>query len=398
MKDYDVTIVGAGIVGILAALALAKTNVQIAVLDAKKIAPVVESDKINLVINATSLKIFEALGLGDVMTESVTRIDKCIISARDHFGRVRLSAKDLNESCLGKTIAADLLLNKLITKLQQHENITCFSECELTKISCDVEGARELYYNKDGSVSSIRTKLLLAADGYNSTVRDLSNVKVISESFDYTAVLFHVAMDAIKNAASQRFLSPGSIALIPGLENNACIIWTLPQHKAKARLKLDPAQLMSLAQHDLGKSAGKITGLASRLMSYPITMQRAEKITLPGLVFLGSVANQLLPITAQGLNLAIRDIAVMCEVLSDFKVWDSLAVERYNILRLDDHTANYQQIKYLVRLFGVSNTGLNILRSFGLSTIGASLPMARKITNIGFGNADYDFAARILDV
>ena len=58
----------------------------------------------------------------------------------------------------------------------------------------------------------------------------------------------------------------------------------------------------------------------------------------------------------------------------------------------------YQQIKYLVRLFGSSNTGLNILRSLGFATLGASLPIAKRIANIGLGNASYDFAARILDL
>ena len=393
MKDYDIVIVGGGIVGMLAALAAADTGAKIAIIDANKIEPVPETHKINLVINATSLKILESIGLGDIMSSSL-RINKCIISAKGHFGRVRICAKDLKESSLGKTIALDSLRNQLTLKLQQHKNITCLSECKLTKISCTASGLRELHYN-DGS---IRTKLLLAADGVNSMVRKLSNIETTQEDFDYDAMLFYVNMNCSENIALQRFLSPGSIALIPSREQQACIIWTLPRKKVKARLKLPPEQLMSLAQHDLGKSAGKIRGLVSEVMSYPTHMQRAQKISLPGLVLLGPCANHLLPITAQGLNLAIRDIAVMREVFVESEVWDEDAARRYDILRAEDHNSNYQQIKYLLRFFNSNNTGISILRSLGFASFGASSPFARRIANIGFGNVDYDFVGRMLDI
>lgn len=392
MKEYDVVVVGGGIAGMLAALAVADAR-KVAILDANKIAKVTESDKINLVINATSLKVLESMGVGDIMAAS-SCINKCIISAKSHFGRVRICAQDLGESSLGKTIALDKMRNSLIERLQSHKNITCLSESKLNKISVCDNGMRELYYN----ASSIKAQVVLAADGHNSMVRSLSNIAVTKEELAYDAVLFYVNMDFDQSIALQRFLAPGSIALVPSRKGVACIIWTLPQHKAKARLNLPSAQLISLAQSDLGKSAGRIISLASKPISYPICMQRASEISLPGVVFLGSVATQFAPITAQGLNLAIRDIAVMRHILARSDSWDRDAVAKYDVLRTEDHKLNYQQIKYLLSLFSNSSTSISILRSFGLGVIGAATPFAKKITNIGFGNADYDFSARLLEV
>ena len=388
MNKFDIVIVGGGLSGIIAASMLNNLPYNILILEAGEERE--NNSNIGLVLNAASLDILNKVGGFRQHVERASDINKCVIAVKNHFGRIRLPEIP---ALLAKVMPVKEVAKCFASKVKSQHNVTILYNSSLKELQQQDYNNKTIVYEHHGVIKNVTTKLVIAADGYDSTVRSVLDIGVDTEKFDYSCVVSNVIMrNKNTSLAMQRFLVPGSLAFIPGNENKATLIWTLETKKAQAKMLLSRPSFLKLLQSDLANSLGQIVAIEDNPITYPVKLQRATKCSVPGVVLLGSTANQLLPITAQGLNMTIRDIATLVDILKkdDSCVWDKQKVISYHNLREKDHDFTYKQIKYSMKLLNKETIALNLIRSILLNSAAMIPNISNIITKSGAGYLSYN--------
>lgn len=385
MPNSSLVIIGGGLNGMIAACAMSKISQHVLLLDA---APKPNNTVINkaIVLNSYSIDFLQEIGLE--LTDDIISVTSCHVSARRHFGRVRMKSSDINLPYLGKVVPYSTLYNLISNLIATKNNIQIEYNCTVTDI--DSKKSSITYKNGD-SIQTITAPLVIAADGINSSCRDFANIKCDKLDIEYSSLVLNVRMNKDPHTASVRFLTPGSIAKIPTSRSTSCIIWTMPKDIIKARQELPLPQLLNLANNELGKSSGKIDKILESPISYPIVVQKAQEVSTSGMILLGNSALSLLPITAQGLNIALRDLATIYQIMKSREgvSWNEKDAEHYASLRKEDHDWCFKQVQFLACIFARENSILNIVRSCGLSIASTNPWLGDLIAIRGAGYFNY---------
>lgn len=385
MPNSSLVIIGGGLNGMIAACAMSKISHNVLLLDSSN-KP--NSNFINkaIVLNSYSIDFLEDIGIK--IADDILPLTSCHVSARRHFGRVRMKSSDINLPYLGKVMPYSSLYNLISNVIAAKDNI----KIEYNSTVTNIDYKKSLVtYKKDEAIKTIAAPLVIAADGVNSSCRNFANIKCDKLDLEYSSLVLNVRMNTDPHLASVRFLAPGSIAKIPTSRSTSCIIWTMPKDIIKARKELPLPQLLNLANNELGKSSGKVDKILESPISYPIVVQKAEKISTSGMILLGNSVLSLLPITAQGLNIALRDLATIYQIMKSKEdvYWDKKDALHYSNLRKQDHDWCYKQVEFLARIFARENSLLNIVRSCGLSLASTNPWLGDLIAIRGAGYFNY---------
>ena len=371
MVDVDIAIIGGGATGMLLAAGLARSKRRIILLDNGPSQPAIPHD-IALVLNATSQQILDRMGLSSVCIDAYP-LQQCVVSARGHWGRMRFSAKEASLPQLGSVLPAAVCykrLHEVVTQATELEHIT---RAQVTDIR--YQGSySQIGYQQADQQKTLKAAVVLACDGAQSLCRRHFGVSVETDTVPYQAAVLPVALREVANqVAYQRFLCPGSLAYIPTSADQARLIMTLPTAQIQARMKLPSSALMRLLHTELGQLAYTIAEPLGPLRAYPVSMQRATTLATSQGVLLGAAATQLLPITAQGMNLAIRDMDSLYQMITrgGEHWWGAEQAASYHKSRYPDHDAHYQQIQALLRVFHRRGAFATVVRSLGLGTVGS---------------------------
>ena len=174
MADFDVVIVGGGMIGMVAALSISKMNYKVILLDAGPPKKDLNSNK-TLVLNYASVTFLESLGV-QVSELNDHDIQKCIVSARGHFGRVRMDAESINLDFLGKSISYSSLFTELQDKIFAQNNVTVKYSAYVSELNISSGSKYEVGYEISRKQYNVSSNLVIAADGINSKCRDLVGI------------------------------------------------------------------------------------------------------------------------------------------------------------------------------------------------------------------------------
>ena len=349
-----------------------------------------------IALNAASRRILEALDLWDELAPQATPILSTHISERGRFGAARFTAEQSGLPALGYNTPLRAI-NTLLWSRARAAGVTVLCPARLDGmqvLSDHVDVRLRAGTDADAELTSLRTRLLVAADGARSAVREQLRIK--AETRDYgqcalvTAVRPQHAHDAV---AYERFLSTGPLALLPkpdDAQGHACsLVWTLPSEQIDEALALDDAAFLARAQTEFGERVGRFLVLGRR-QSYPLTRVISERLRAPRTVFIGNAAQSLHPVAAQGFNLGLRDAATLAELLDGMvdPGADALLME-YESRRKEDRERVSAFTDRLVRLFSNRLPGLRGLRHLGLLFLELDTPARDGILrqNLGFGAA-----------
>ena len=175
---------------------------------------------------------------------------------------------------------------------------------------------------QDGQLRRLTARLLVAADGGNSLVRDISGIKTFSLDYGQSAVIANVATDRPhQHIAYERFTDTGPMALLPaqdtqGADNLFALVWTVKHKEADKVMALDDAAFLSQLQQRFGDRAGHFVKAGARHV-YPLSLLQSREHVRPHLAILGNAAHTLHPVAGQGFNLGLRDVAVLAQVIVD---------------------------------------------------------------------------------
>lgn len=367
--DYDLVIVGGGLVGLTLASALKDSGLQVAVVEARQESAAVSRGQAYHV-NLLASRIFQGIGVWDAMRGGVNPIDQIRLSDADYPRTVQFERRDLGTDVLGYVAEHRVLLEALQGFVQQCENVTYLCPTELVETERQSDGVM-LQLNHAGETRQVRSRLLVAADGSRSPIRQAAGIRTYGWQYWQACVVAFVKPEkSHQNIAYERFWSSGPFAILP-LPGNLCrIVWTAPKAEAVAIAALDDAQFLALLKQRYGDQMGELTLVGERSV-FPVQLLHSQRYTLPRLALMGDAAHCCHPVGGQGVNLGFRDAAALAEVLraahqkgEDIGSWQVL--KRYERWRRLENLTILGFTDFLDRLFSNSLLPLVVLRRLGL--------------------------------
>jgi len=317
IRTHDVVIVGGGLVGASLAIALDGLPLDVAMVEATPPGdlPAV-FDQRNLSLAAASVNALQALGVMRELRAPTGPIRRIHVSRAGDFGSVRLAADDYGRDAFGQVVVARDFGEALEARLAQLPRLTRYRPARFVALEDDEAGAtRGLRLSTPEGELLLRARLLVAADGTRSVLRDA--LGIAARSHDYGQTLFVARMRAERapdGTAFERFTDSGPTALLPRGDRAWGVVHGVPTAQAATVAALDEAGWLARIQQAFGWRAGRFLGAGER-SAYPIASVLADSLVAPRAVLLGNAAQTIHPIGAQGFNLGLRDALTLAELL-----------------------------------------------------------------------------------
>ena len=371
----DIVIVGGGMVGASLACALADSPLRVTLIDATPFAA--KEDHRLIALNYSSYCLFKNLNLWSALAPHASPIQQIHVSDRGHFGKVRLHASDIDLSALGFVVPAKYINAALEQRLQSLPHLQILRPAELKQLTlCD--GYTELRIAHENLEQTITTKLVVGADGTTSTVRQQLGLQTEEVEYHQSALVTTTTLQRSHlQTAYERFLPTGAIAMLPLSENQCATIWSDDTDKIHLLKSLSDADFIQILQTTFGYALGRFVGVGARL-SYPLKMLKSAQTHVDSVVLIGNAAHTLHPVAAQGLNLALSEIAMLYDCLNAsafaFQPGDLNAFFAWQKQQQNQSTDLSHS---LVKVFGSTSSCMTAARQWGMLGLDLLKPAKR---------------------
>jgi 2-octaprenyl-6-methoxyphenol hydroxylase len=373
----DVAIAGGGLVGASLALALAGLKLKVVLIEAQPFGSIDQPsfDDRTTALSNGSRRIFEGIDVWPLLDREATPIKRIHISDQGRFAFARIDAAEQQLQALGFVVINRVMGAALWQRLQE-ESVTLLAPGRVVSSELK-DDYRELRCETGADASvTIQAKLVVAADGAKSIVRESAGIGATTWDYQQHALVTNVFTQRFHDyVAYERFTPEGPIALLPLSEGRVGLIWTFSPGMAEQVRDLGDAEFLDRLQQAFGFRLGRFTRVGARHL-YPLSLTRADEHVAPRLAVVGNAAQALHPIAGQGFNLGLRDAASLAEVLADaldaasnspdFDSGDGLLLERYRQWRAADREKIVGFTDGLVRLFTQPLGAAKLARNIGL--------------------------------
>jgi 2-octaprenyl-6-methoxyphenol hydroxylase len=394
--DYDIIIIGGGLVGASLACALGEQDLRIAVIEAVPLTSASQpsyNDR-TVALGYGSRQIFEGIGIwSEIADLGATAIKKIHVSDRGHIGKTRLDCASEGLDALGYVVETRLLGQALGEQLERLSNVELICPAKLISLDLD-EDLAQVEIDHDGVMRSLSTRLVVGADGVRSSVREQLGIKTFDMNYNQTAVITNVSVERPhQNVAYERFTASGPLALLPmnDVDGQArcSVVWTIKDKERDAALELDDAAFLSELQQRFGRQLGQFTNVGKRV-AFPLALQQAREHVRDRLALIGNAAHTVHPIAGQGFNLGLRDVAVLAQVIVDASdagedIGELLVLKRYAKWRRRDHVRVLGFTDSMVRLFSNNIAPVALARNLSLVVTDIFPPLKKLITRQAMG-------------
>jgi 2-octaprenyl-6-methoxyphenol hydroxylase len=374
MSRAEVVIGGAGFVGLSLAIALRQAlGPQFSVVVADPTLDAPATDERASAIAAAARRLFETIGAWDeAALQAQPILDMVITDSRlgdtvrpvfltfegeiqpgEPFAHM-VENRDLTAALLAKARAEGVDLRA-----------SAVADCKVERDHVEVRLA-------DGA--RLTTRLVAAADGARSSLRERAGIATIGWSYGQTAIVTTVAHERDHHGrADEHFLPAGPFAILPLKDNRSSIVWTEESGEAERIMALSDDLFHAELERRFGLRLGDIRVVGPR-RAYPLGLSVARAFVAPRLALVGDAAHVIHPIAGQGLNMGLRDVAALAEVIVDaarlgLDPGASDVLERYQRWRRFDTMAMGLATDGLNRLFSNRSDVLRLVRDVGLGLV-----------------------------
>jgi len=374
--DYDVVIAGGGMIGTALALALSPLGLRIAVVEAvaRGAAAQPSFDDRSTALSRSSQRMFDAMGLWPSIAAASTPIRSIHVSDRGRFGFSHIDAEEQGVEALGYVVINRVLGRVLNESLANAEGVDELCPARITGIRLDADAAYCDVDDEAGEMTRLSARLLVAADGAHSTVRERMGITAEQSRYGQCAVIGNLETEKpIDNVAYERFTDHGPLAMLPVADARTAFVWTVAEDDAERIMALGDVSFLDELQSAFGYRLGELSRVGKRA-SYPLMLSRALRLTATRSVVVGNAAHGLHPVAAQGFNLGLRDVAALSDCIADAlaegpeapAIGDVAMLERYAEWRRGDQRKLVGFTDGLVRLFGSERGPTRVLRNLGM--------------------------------
>lgn len=330
-NQYDVLIIGGGMIGASMACALGSLNnspsenkssrnqaLRIAIIEAfpfrSNNQPSYDARSIALAYG--SKRIFETLNVWDSIKTDANPIEHIHVSNKGQFGVTRINAADERLDALGYVVENRIIGNALLSRISQYDNIDLICPANLETLEINDESA-SITISQNDKPQILKAKLIIGADGGNSKVRELLSIQSTNKDYQQTAIISNVTSGKPhKNIAYERFTQQGPIAILPMTENRCSLVLTVNSDQTESVLSMDDQTFLAYLEERFGYRTGGFTKTSKRF-SYPLSLMKIKEHYKSRAVIIGNAAHTLHPIAGQGFNLGLRDVSSLAEVIAN---------------------------------------------------------------------------------
>ncbi len=370
----DVVVVGGGVVGAAATLALARAGFDVELVEARPRRhwqAHAEPDLRVFAVAPSSARLFDELGVWDSICQArVSPYHAMHVCEQNSAAVLDFDAASQGRAELGWIVENSLLVDRLWQGL---DDAGVKRHCPAQV--ADVRWHADRVEVELGDGELVRGRLLVAADGARSATRGRAGIDCWRRDYHQRGVVAHVACEKPHDGVAwQRFLETGPLALLPMADGRRSIVWTLPDAEARRVLDIDDGAFMD----ELGVASdfrfGRVTATSKRA-AFPLQLQVARQFHAPRLVLVGDAAHAVHPLAGQGVNLGLRDVAELRDVLAQAgseDVGDERLLARYARRRRSASTLDGLAFDAIERSFAWQSPALAMARAFGLRAVNRS--------------------------
>ncbi|WP_206238411.1 UbiH/UbiF/VisC/COQ6 family ubiquinone biosynthesis hydroxylase [Novosphingobium terrae] len=372
----DLVILGGGLVGMTLALAAARNGITSHVIERADPADLTAegADGRASAISSASWNLFRHIGLEEALKDLGCPIESIAVTDAMRPGRIDFRPKP-DEGTLGRMFANRDIRLALFEAARHETNIAWHTKVEAVKRERGDHGVAVTL--NDGRV--VKGSLLIGAEGRRSPSRDEDGIGLVQWDYSHRAIVTGLTHEKPhEGVAWEIFYSAGPFALLPLRDlpdgrHRSALVWTVPEKDAKGVIGMSDAAFVAEVSKRMDGLYGKVELSAPR-MSYPLSYQNATRITGHRLALVGDAAHGMHPIAGQGLNLGLRDVGALVEVLSDgmrlgLEPGDAQLLKRYENWRALDNFTTMSVMDGIVRLFGVPGRTASAVRRLGMGAV-----------------------------
>ena len=374
MKErHDVVIVGGGLVGASLAIALDRQGLDVGLVEATPpgTMPAV-FDQRNLSFAAATVNALMALGVMQHLRVPAGPIRRIHISRQGDFGRVKLDARDYGRDAFGQVVVARDFGEALEARLAEASRLTRYRPARFVGFAPDDADHRALRLVDADGERTVRARLVVAADGTRSAVRDALGIGVDEHDYGQTLFVARIrATQAPEGTAFERLGDNGPTALLPRGDRHWGVVHGVAREDADDVAALDEAAWLARLQRAIGWRIGRLTGSGER-SAYPIIRVVAQRLVAERSVVLGNAAQTIHPVGAQGFNLGLRDALTLAEEIARHEdPGNHASLAAYAARRQEDRERTLAFSDGLARITANPSPLLKPLRGLGLVAVDA---------------------------
>jgi 2-octaprenylphenol hydroxylase len=367
MNNFDVVIVGGGMVGQAFALSMSqKTNATIAIIEPNNPNPKLNKDFHTRVsaITPTSESFLQSIGIWDLIKRKHAFTQTKVWDQNSH-GNLDFNATDDDLTHLGHIVENDAIQSAMFTAL---------NDTKVTFISAkldDIEKTEKGYQLKLDDDQSLSCGLLIGADGARSRIRNLAHIEFSETNYQQKAIVCNIrSSQKFEQTTWQRFLSDSIIALLPLSDHEASIVWSAENHLADELVALSTQDFADRLSAGVEYRFGRFEVL-SEVQAFPLIERSAKDYVKANIALIGDAAHNIHPLAGQGVNLGFADVEELSNQLRD----SAKSLGNYGVLRTYararrlDNELMAKTMTGLNWIYKENNEPLRWLRGFGMNLI-----------------------------
>jgi 2-octaprenyl-6-methoxyphenol hydroxylase len=387
--DAELVIAGAGLTGMLLAVACAGAGLPVAVVDPQDPAAMLDQgfDGRTSAIAYGSRLVFDGIGLWPAIADEAEPIREIRVADDGSPLFLHYDSRDLGGNTpLGYIVENRVLRRALYERACALSNVQLLAPRRIVAVEASPTGAVALL--DDGE--RLRARLVAAADGKESALRRAAAIRATQWRYRQTAIVTTVAHQRPHGGiAIEHFLPSGPFAILPMTGNRSSIVWTEHADLAPRLLALPEAEFAAELCARFGDFLGAIEPIGPR-WAYPLALLQSERYVARRLALVGEAAHVIHPIAGQGLNIAIRDVAALAELIVDQRrlgldIGDDRVLERYQRWRRPDAVLLAAVTDGLNRLFSNTIPPVRLARDLGLAAVHRLPPLKRLLMHHAMG-------------
>ena len=378
--EVDVLIAGGGLVGGSLAIGLAEVGLSVAVVDSMSQSDIIDAgfDGRAAAIALSSKKVLDGLRLWEEIEPEATPIREIRVSDANSLFFLHFDRKDVGTDAFGYMVENRKFRKSLLARFQLHKQLSLLAPNKITNVERNSRHILATLAND----TKVKAKLIVGAEGRRSPTRDEAGIELTSWPYKQSGIVCTVAHElSHDNVAHEHFLPAGPFAILPLPNNQSSIVWTEREDLAEQIMALGEEDFLVELKKRFGDFLGDLKVVGPR-WSYPLALQFAERALDQRLVLVGDAYHGMHPIAGQGLNMGLRDVAVLAEILAD--CWrlgldpgDATTLKSYELRRRFDNTLMLVITDILNRLFSNDIEPIRIARDLGLASVNIFPPLKK---------------------
>jgi 2-octaprenylphenol hydroxylase len=387
--QFDLVIIGGGMVGNALACALADTDLSIALIETQLpsspsdiAAEVFDVDMRVSALNRASENFLRSVGAWDNMTqERLSPYDKMRVWDGEGTGHIQFDSVSMGESHLGHIVENRVTASALLKQMQSQKNLRLLApstvkEIETLQANEERDGPEYFIHLDDDQV--LHTPLIVAADGARSFVRQWGEFESREWDYEHHGLVCTIETERPNEACAwQRFTETGVLAFLPlksdGEKNLVSIVWSCPEQQAQSLLALSEEEFNAELSKSFEYKLGNVLASGPRA-AIPLRQRHAKRYIKTGVVLVGDAAHTIHPLAGQGVNLGLMDAYVLADEIKQglvrgIKPQNDQLLARYERRRMPENLTMMATMESFKRLFAQKAPALRWLRNWGMNKV-----------------------------